>query len=129
MTPADKRSFSRVETRHRVVLSDASGCEASGWLLNVSMNGILVECRCPWQEGVPCLVKICLSSNGDGVLISMKGKIVRGAPGDRCAVEFTEICDPDSYFHLRNLVLYNAKDPEIVESEIETHSGIRRGDS
>ncbi len=41
------------------------------------------------------------------------------------AVEFTEL-DPDSYNHLRRLILSNAKDPEKAEQEFESHWGIRR---
>ena len=38
-------------------------------------------------------------------------------------IKFTGI-DPDSLFHLHNILRYNAVDPDRVEQEIDEHPGL-----
>ena len=51
--------------------------------------------------------------------------MVRHGPGG-CAIQFDEIVGLDSLDHLRNLVRFNAADPEQVEREFHEHLGLRR---
>jgi hypothetical protein len=54
--------------------------------------------------------------------VDVEGEIVR-KDSEMAAIRFTRI-DPDSLFHLRNIVRYNASDPDRVEDEIEQHPGL-----
>ena len=54
--------------------------------------------------------------------IQVKGKIMR-CDARAIAIKFTGI-DPDSLFHLQNIIRYNSPDPEAAEREIQDHPGI-----
>lgn len=93
--------------------------------IDVSMNGLRISTDGPVPaENTPCEAQIILgSSDTERVVIGVKGTVVRSKPGS-LAIHFTEI-DLDSYQHLRQLILINAKEPEDAEREFITHRGIR----
>jgi hypothetical protein len=55
--------------------------------------------------------------------IKVEGEVVR-TTDNQIAVKFVRI-EPDSLFHLQNIILYNAADPDVVEREIDARPGIR----
>lgn len=55
--------------------------------------------------------------------IRIEGEIVRTTP-EGLAINFVRI-DPESLFHLQNIVKYNSPDADIIESEINKNPGIR----
>ncbi len=55
--------------------------------------------------------------------VQIDGEIVRTTP-EGLAVNFVRI-DPESLFHLQNIVKYNSPDADVIESEINKHPGIR----
>jgi hypothetical protein len=120
----DRRSFIRVPFKTAVKI-DAGGklINADG-ALDISMNGIRVSSADSVPDTTPCRVTIVLQATPDEVAIRAAGRITRSDEGS-LAVEFTEL-DPDSYNHLRMLILSNARDPEKAEQEFESHWGIRR---
>ncbi len=62
-----------------------------------------------------CRVVLQLGGPNSDLTIEVGGRVVRSDP-DGKAVEFSEI-GMDSYFHLKNLVLYNSVDVEQAERE------------
>ncbi len=74
------------------------------------------------KEGVKCNVKILLSRTNNEVSVRVDGTVVRCNPGT-VAIKFSHI-DPESLFHLHNIVRYNCPDPESIEREIQNHPGI-----
>ena len=54
--------------------------------------------------------------------IRVKGEIMRCDAG-AVAIKFTGI-DPDSLFHLQNIIRYNSSNPEAVDKEIRHHPGL-----
>jgi hypothetical protein len=89
------------------------------------MNGIRIGTQGDIPPpGTACEVKMVLSEGDPAVIIEARGSIVRSAPGT-VAVHFDEV-DLDSYLHLRELVMNNAKDPEQAEQQIRSHWGIRK---
>jgi DNA-directed RNA polymerase subunit E'/Rpb7 len=50
--------------------------------------------------------------------MSMEGKVVR-VTKEGTAIDFVSM-DPDTYLHMRNLVLHNVMDPDQVEKEFTT---------
>ena len=46
----------------------------------------------------------------------MRGEVVRVDPGG-LALHFTEI-DADSFYHLKNIIYYNSKDPDLIDLEL-----------
>lgn len=121
---SDKRGFSRVpfNTEVEVHLQGRTIRSCDG--VDLSMSGI----RLAVGDENPvacssCRVKIVLRALENGLLIEANGRVIRSEPGS-LAIEFSEL-DPDSYYHLRQLILNNAVDPEKAEKEFTAHWGIR----
>lgn len=89
-------------------------------LYNLSIGGCLVPLEIEAAKGTPCRVRIPLSETHS---VDVKGEVVRAEDGI-VAINFLAI-DPDSLFHLQNIIRYNSPDTEAVEKEIEDHPGIR----
>ena len=125
MQRQEKREFIRVPfaTEVEIRFGDQSFRSSSG--INISLNGLRVAAERPVPEAEgPCSVKILLKAFDHQVVIEALGRVVRAGMG-HLAVEFTEL-DPDSYFHLRQLIVNNVDDPARAEEEFDAHWGIRR---
>lgn len=119
----NRREFSRVAPRLDVVLTTEDRTIRSGQTHDVSMNGLFCVCNDPFPEGTQCRVTLLLGEPEDPVRIETSGTVVRSTDSGN-AVQFSEI-SLDGYQHLRNLVLYNAEDPNRAEQEIKDHLGIK----
>lgn len=120
-----EREFTRV--RRAIEVELRSGDEAvRGEVRDVSLKGLFARCDPCWPEGTECEVAVRLGLDAEGELrVEARGKVVRQDP-DGLGVEFRELIGLDSYWHLRNIVLYNAPDPEQAEREFAAHSGLHR---
>ena len=119
---ATKREFTRVPVQ--VPIEVRAGDRIFHGLLtgNLSMKGLLVGTEEQLPEGTSCAVRIVL---GDGAAeVRAEAKVARIYPGS-LALQFTRILGTDSFEHLRQLILYNAFDTELVESEFHDHAGIK----
>lgn len=123
--PEEKREFIRVPFKVDTAVRTVDRTIWSSNTLDISMNGIRVATTetIP-DEGTLCEIEIVLSESPAPVIIEARGSIVRSAAGT-LAVHFSEI-DIDSYDHLQQLILNNAKDPERAEQEFQAHWGIRK---
>jgi len=120
----DRRGFIRIPFKTGVEIDAGAFTIRLDTEINVSMGGL----RVPFagavpQTGTACRVSIVLQASGKRVTIEASGKIVRIGPGS-LAIEFTEL-DPESYQHLKQLILYNAEDAEKAEQEFIAHWGIK----
>ncbi len=125
MQREEKREFIRVPftTEVEIRLGDRSLRSSSE--INISLNGLHMAAELPVPDADgPCEVRILLQAFDHQVVIEALGRVVRAREG-HLAVEFTEL-DPDSYFHLRQLIVNNAADPARAEEEFDAHWGIRR---
>jgi hypothetical protein len=123
--PWEKREFVRVPftTEAEIQIGDLSIRSSSG--INISLNGLrLATEQSVADEGGPCIIKIVLKAFNHHVIIEAQGQVARTGPG-YLAAKFTEL-DPDSYHHLRQLIINNADDPLRAEEEFDAHWGIRR---
>jgi len=83
---------------------------------DLSHKGVFLLGESPLKEGQGCTVSIRLASDQENSpVLHMEGKVAR-ITEDGTAIDFTSM-DPDTYMHLRNLVLLNATDPERAEKE------------
>jgi len=122
---SDKRGFIRVPFNTEVEVQLQGRTIRSREGIDLSMNGIRLATGDETPASCsPCQVKIRLQAAEHGLLIAANGRVVRSAPGS-LAIEFAEL-DPDSYYHLRQLILHNAEDPEQAEKEFTAHWGIRQ---
>ncbi len=120
----DKRRFTRIFLPFPVILNLEQGeSQPVKQVKNLSVGGCLLNVTQSAEEGRNCLVTIYLSDEGDdGPFIQAQGRVVRQVDDD-IAITFTAI-DPESLFHLQHLLLYNAPDPDQIDSEIKSHPGI-----
>lgn len=122
----ERREFSRVSTHPKAVIRTPEGVElTSGNLVDVSLGGALIEAPCDnLTAGSEILLSVLLGE-GTGPEIQAMGTIVRADSG-KIALNFIEIENPESFEHLRNLILYNSNNTEEVEDEFRSHTGITR---
>jgi len=112
----ERRSKTRVRFETRVVVRTAEDeVTARAGSRDVSLQGLYVATDHRLPVGTPCEVEIHLSGTSVRLSIHAKGRVAR-SDGTGLGIEF-ESFDPDSYFHLRNLVMYNSEDPESIERE------------
>ena len=90
---------------------------------NLSVGGCLLPLKHKLQSGVACQLQIWMDGASSDLKINIDGEIVRTGNG-QIAVKFMRI-EPDSLFHLQNIILYNAADPAVIEEEIDARPGIR----
>jgi hypothetical protein len=123
MESANQREFTRVPIRVRAEVKGGGLSIASSAPQTLSLKGMLVTCTEQLPKDTECQITLFL---GDGdIQIEAEGTVVRCYP-DGIALQFTRILGLESFEHLRKLVLYNAPDPDQVESEFNTSTGIHR---
>ncbi|MFW6372505.1 MAG: PilZ domain-containing protein [Thermodesulfobacteriota bacterium] len=117
-----KRRFTRVpfHVRTRIDIEDRS--HTVDRIFNLSVGGCLLPLPIQPNKGTPCRLEIQLGDNRTDISVQVEGEVIRSGEGT-VAVKFIRI-DPDSLFHLQNIILYNAPNPEEVEKEIDQHPGI-----
>jgi hypothetical protein len=92
---------------------------------DISMNGIFLVAEEKLSLHTNCYLTLFLGDRQSQQQIKVRGRVVR-LEDEGMAFFFEEILGAESYIQLRNLLLYNAPDTEIVEEEVETHLGIKR---
>lgn len=110
-----KRLFTRVEFDAGVVLDTLSGTHNCK-LLDISLQGALVERPLPWHAsmGDPCTLHIKLAE--DGTSINMTGEVAHVEQG-RLGIHCTYI-NLDSVTNLRRLMELNLGDEAALNREI-----------
>lgn len=123
MEASNQREFTRIPVQVRAHVQ-GGGCNiVNSATQNLSLKGVLVTCAEALPEGTECQITLLL---GDGEIeIEAEGTVVHRYP-EGIALQFTRILGLESFEHLRNLLLYNAPDPNQVESEFEASTGIHR---
>lgn len=116
------REFTRVAVQVPVEV-EAGGRSLTGIVTgNVSMKGLLLRTDETLEVGTACNLRIPLV---EGVAeVRAEAEVVRVYPG-ALAFQFTRILGTESFEHLQRLVIYNAQDPDQVDSEFQAHIGIR----
>ncbi len=119
----DQREFTRVGPHFdaRIVVDNQPTGQVT--TLDISMGGALVEFDGDIDEGGHCQLVISLANNPEQNKISILAHVTR-KDGNKLALEFDSV-DVDSYQHLERLVLLNATDSESVQSELDSHLGIK----
>lgn len=118
----NKRRFTRVPFKAQTRIDFQHIAYTVGEIYNLSIGGCLLQIDSDMEAGSRCSITIRLSERDDAVSVRVQGEVVRSVSG-MLALKFVQI-DPDSLFHLRNIIRYNAEDTRKVEEEIEKHPGI-----
>jgi len=119
----NQREFSRVAIPVRVEVLFDGEAPLTGQAHDLSLNGVLLLTDQIKPVGSICSVHILLGDESP-IVIRAEGEVARSNPAGM-AVRFRAI-EMDSLRHMRNLVLYNASEPEVVEQEFSRHLGIGR---
>jgi hypothetical protein len=119
----EKRRFTRIPFKVMADIRIAGRGISVDGIRNLSVGGCLVSLNEPFETGTACQMDIWMTGSSSDLKVSVDGEIVRGDPLDT-AIKFTRI-DPDSLYHLRNIIRYNSSDSDKVEDELNTHPGLR----
>lgn len=118
----NKRRFTRVDFKVRAEMTANDVEYHADEISNLSVGGCLLPVAGSMKPGDACGVRLFLIGASSELEIRVDGEISRSTP-EETAVKFTGI-DPDSLFHLQNIILYNSEDPGSVERELDEHPGI-----
>ncbi len=121
----NQREFTRVRTAVPLDCVFADGRTQSGTTTDLSLNGCYIsEGEVP-PEGAPCTVVLHLDGRGGAIQVRAHALVVHSRSAG-FALHFLELVELESYEHLRNLVRYNATDPDQADLEFDSHLGLRR---
>ncbi|MEW6674170.1 MAG: PilZ domain-containing protein [Thermodesulfobacteriota bacterium] len=121
--PMEKRKFSRIPVKLEAELTAGDMTFRVEELKNLGIGGCLLPIDADLAPGTVCHLRILLNPAESEISVEIDGEIKRSASGT-VAVQFTRT-DPDSLFHLRNIVRYNFPDADVVDGEIRKHPGLR----
>ncbi len=107
------RHYSRVKWRSRAIVT-ARSTEIRGPVLNISLNGVLVETERDLEPHAPCNVRIPLGGDPEQAILASGHVVRREEKG--LAIRF-EAMDVDSAAHLRQLTTLNSEDPVRADHE------------
>lgn len=111
----DSRRRSRVST-HFTAKFQAKGLPPVSLVTeNISLKGLLAKPNAEIQAGTQGVLRIDLSGEA---FIEIECRAIR-SDGTGVAIDFLPM-DETSFFHLRNLVRYNAPDADQIDSELKT---------
>ncbi len=119
----NRRAFTRIPFQFQVKLSFEGGsleCKAQ----NLSLNGLRLEAPRALESGTTCTISMKLGEEESPLELTVRGRVVR-CDGQQMGLHFVEV-ELDSFHHLRNLILYNAEEPESVEEEFSSSLGLKR---
>jgi hypothetical protein len=109
-----KRRDSRVPFHAVVSLAFADGGTFSNCeIRDLSLRSIFIEGVDGRGVGETCRLELCLTGTSSRTCLSIEGTVVRRQEAG-IAVRFTSM-DPDSFFHLQNIIYYNSEDADTLQ--------------
>ena len=99
--------------------------EFFGSTRNISFGGasLIFNTGCPGILGEQVVMGLILESGNSPVIATFNGQILRlPKPLEVCVVFLST--DLESFDHLRNLILLNADDPDLLIEELTQHPGL-----
>ena len=119
----DSRRFSRIPFRVKAELTVDDNIFTVSELINLSIGGCLLPITTDQQAGRSCQLKIFLEGSSEKLYVLIEGEIIRNSP-EGMAVQFIRI-DPESLFHLQNIIRFNAPDADAIDNELHRHPGLK----
>jgi len=119
---AEERRFTRVPFQVYTELKTKDAVYTSNLISNLSVGGCLLPVHSDIVPGTDCKILISLEGSDDEIVIKITGQVMR-VNAHSVAVKF-KLIDPESLFHLQNIIRYNAADPDKVEDEFSRHPGL-----
>ena len=119
----EKRRFTRIGFKMSGELTVADQVFRVDQISNLSVGGCSLGLGVVFDAGTACRFWVPLDPAHSELGVDVQGEIVR-CDGQYVSIRFTSI-DPDSLFHLQNIIRYNALDADQIEAEIIEHPGLR----
>lgn len=119
----DNRRFSRIPFKVKAQLMIGDQTYSAPELSNLSVGGCLLPIAVNISPGTACQLNIMLEGTTEEMHVRVEGEVVR-TTSEGVAMRFLRI-EPDSLFHLQNIILYNAPDADTIEHEISRHPGLK----
>jgi hypothetical protein len=121
--PDGNRRFTRVPFPVAAELRIGAAVYPDLEIIDLGVGGCRLAQKEGFAAGTACDIVIDLSGAEGSLKIAASGEVIRSGP-DGTAVQFTAM-DPDSLFHLKNVVRYNCADPDRLEDEFARHPGLK----
>lgn len=118
----EKRRFSRIPFKVNAEITSNDKVFLVDEIINLSIGGGFFPIDEHLDSGTSCRIEIILEGSSSELSIYVSGEVIRSLP-EGVAIQFIRI-DPDSLFHLQNIIRFNAPDPDTIEKEINQHPGI-----
>ena len=113
----ERRGKTRVHFKTQVTLkADESKIVSEANSKDISIKGMFVNTEKKMPVGTPCDIEILLTGTSTRLALSIKGIVIR-QDASGLGISFDSM-DIDSHFHLKNIIMYNASDPEDIEEEV-----------
>jgi len=107
----NKREKERVNFDTQVIVkTDMSEVTETGDSKDMSLKGMFVKSKKKLPEGSTCQTKIILSGSSSSLYLKITGTIIHNT-NEGFGIKFDSM-DPDSYFHLKNIIMYNSPEPD-----------------
>lgn len=119
----NNRRFTRIPFKMNTEIEIGDHTYHTDIINNLSVGGCLLPVSVEPVPGKSCQIKITLEGTSNQMAVRIDGEVVRTTP-EGLAVKFVRI-DPESLFHLQNIIKYNSPDADVIEGEISKHPGIR----
>ncbi len=116
----EKRANSRVAFQANATIN-ADGRMVEGAVVDLSLKGMFCQTAETLPVGTKVKVTVVLSGSSTELDIELAGAVVRSVD-EGIAVWFAEM-ELDAFVHLRNVVSYNAGDPDAIMAEFEAAAG------
>jgi hypothetical protein len=121
MKGEQRRRFSRIPFAMNAEITVGAKSYRAAEIKDIGVCGTF-PIKTQLAEGTACRVRIYLGGPDAEPVIQVDGNVLRTDP-EAVVVKFVSI-DPDSLYHLQNIIRYNAPDLEVVEEEINKHPGL-----
>jgi hypothetical protein len=118
----EKRRFSRIRPGIDVHVTAGAHHYRTNRVTDLGIGGCLLGIGMDLKPGDVCSLGLMLGDPDMAPEIKITAEAIR-CQADSTALRFIGI-DPDSLFHLQNLVRYNSEEPETIEEEIREHPGL-----
>ena len=112
----ERRRRTRVLFETQVELKAGNRVIQSSTSRDISQKGVFVVTGNQLPEGTDCQVTLRLLGASSDLTLKAEGRVAR-LTAEGMGIEFTAL-DVDSFVHLRNVLMYNADDPEALIDEI-----------
>lgn len=121
----NRRIHTRLALRLDVEVEVDGTVVARGYSRNISFGGVCVDCAPATSLAVKkaCVLRMLLTDGPEPATITISADVVR-IEGTCFSLRF-RATDPDSFNHFKNIMVFNADDPDALLAELVQSPGLQ----